>query len=334
MILGFSRLDTVHIVLTGCFVLRADPRPAARATEPAFAAYRKEDGFLFQQLTLDALPELYQRQQKLHALSSEFDAFRLFAWLPLDHSQFALWRDQFVLRCEVENGHWYIAPYETEDFDQLLDTLTAYERSVGGKSLQFLSVERAPGQFPPDFTATPQRALYDYLYRAEDLTTFQGHAYAAKRNHISQFTRRYDWRFEPISCENRDACLQIADQWDATHTGELLSMERQAIDRMLSMDANYGQSGGLLFADGQPVAFAIGSHPRPALLDVMIEKALPQYTGAYSMIIRAYAQYAYQLSPFSYINREEDMGLENLREAKMQLKPDRLIEKTLMTRML
>ena len=52
------------------------------------------------------------------------------------------------------------------------------------------------------------------------------------------------------------------------------------------------------------------------------------------MIIRAYAQYAYQRSPFTFINREEDMGLENLREAKLQLKPERLIEKTLMTRML
>lgn len=294
----------------------------------------KEDGFLFHQLTLDALPELYERQQKLHALSSEFDAFRLFAWLPLDHSQFALWRDQFVLRCEVGNGHWYIAPYETEDFDQLLDALTAYERSMGGTRLQFLSVEREPGQFPSDFSAAPQRPLYDYLYRAQDLTTFQGHAYAAKRNHISQFMRKYDWRFEPLTRENRDVCLQITDQWDAIHTGELLTMEHIAIERMLSMDTNFGQSGGLLFADGQPVAFAIGSHPRPALLDVMIEKALPQYTGAYSMIIRAYALYAYQLAPFSFINREEDMGLENLREAKLQLKPERLIEKTLMTRML
>jgi hypothetical protein len=49
------------------------------------------------------------------------------------------------------------------------------------------------------------------------------------------------------------------------------------------------------------------------------------------MIIQAFAEYAYTLAPFEYVNREEDMGLENLRNAKLQLKPAMLIEKSLLT---
>lgn len=286
---------------------------------------------MFHPLTRDDLPEIWRRQQKLNTLSSEFDAFRLYAWLPLDRSAVAFWRDQFVLRCRAQGEIWYIAPPETEDFHSLLDALAAYERAQGGTQLRFLNAGRPMEDFPSRFTATPRRDLYDYLYQAQDLIGLRGRAYQARRNQISQFKRAYDWRFEPLCAGNRDACLAITDRWDAAHEGVMVGYERTAIERMVTLDQAYGQSGGILFADGEPAAFAIGSHPRPALLDIVAEKALPAYTGAYAMIIQAYAVHAHELAPFEYINREEDMGLENLRNAKQQLKPVRLLEKTLMT---
>jgi len=287
---------------------------------------------LFHPITLADLDAIYERQQNLHTLTSEFDAFRLFAWLPLDRSEVAFWGDRFALRCHVRGEIWYLAPYETEDFTGMLDRLTAYERARGGKTFRFLNTERVPAGFPQGFAAAPRRDLYDYLYRAEDLTAFGGRAYAAKRNQVSQFKRGHAWRFEPLSPGNRGACLAVADEWKALHgTGGLIGAEHTAIERMLAIPKDYGQSGGVLYADDKPVAFAIGSHPRAALLDIVAEKALPGYTGVYSAIIQLYAQYAYSLSPFEFINREEDMGLPNLREAKRQLKPVRLIEKTMMT---
>jgi hypothetical protein len=292
----------------------------------------KEDVFLFHQITETDLDMIWNHQRKLHALSSEFDAFRLFAWLPLDLSEVAFRNGQFALRCRVGNGFWYLAPYETEDFCGLLQDMMAYERAAGGKTFHFLSVERCPVAFPEGFTAHPRRDLYDYLYHADDLTGFRGRAYAAKRNQVSQFKRKYDWRFEPLSPANRDACLAVVDEWDAAHPdGGLLAFERLAIERMLSFPKDYGQSGGVLFADGQPAAFAIGSHPRAELLDIVAEKALTRFTGAYATLIQAYAQYACSLAPYQFVNREEDMGMPNLREAKTQLKPACLIEKTLMT---
>ncbi|MCE5342005.1 MAG: phosphatidylglycerol lysyltransferase domain-containing protein [Eubacteriales bacterium] len=282
-------------------------------------------------LTDADLETIWLCQRDLSVLSSEFDAFRLYAWMPLDHSLITFWHNTFALRCDVQGEHWYIAPAETEDFTGLIRTLMEYERAAGGKTFRFLYVEQPPAGFPEGFTATPRRDLYDYLYSADALASFQGHAYAAKRNQIAQFKRKYTWRFEPISHANQDVCLAVMDAWDASHTGALLAYERAAVERILSLPANYGQSGGILFANGNPAAFAIGSHPRPSLLDIEVEKALPEYTGAYSSIIQAYTQYAYSLSPFTFVNREEDMGLDNLREAKLQLKPVRLIEKTLMT---
>ena len=291
----------------------------------------KEDGFLFHPLTQQDLALIWQKQTQLHTLSSEFDAFRLYAWLMLDHTHIAWWRNQFVLRFRLQNEPCYIAPYETQGFETLLPLLMDYERACGGKLFQYLCVERIPECFSSGFSATPRRDLFDYIYRAEDLITFQGHAFAAKRNQVAQFKRDYDWRFEPLSNRNHDACFEVIDQWYAAHEGTVLDAERTAINRMLSLPPVYGQSGGLLYAQGKPVAFAIGSHPRSELLDIIVEKALPNYRGVYSMIIQSYAAYAHSLATFDFINREEDMGLENLRNAKLQLNPALMIEKTLMT---
>jgi uncharacterized protein len=286
---------------------------------------------LFHPITDADLQSVWACQRDLHVLSSEFDAFRLHAWLPLDCTQIAFWQNAFALRCNVQGETWYIAPPETEDFAGLLRAMMDAERAAGGTDFHFLQIAQSPVCFPACFSVTPRRDLYDYLYSAEALLTFQGRAYAAKRNQISQFRRKYAWRFEPLCPANRDACLAVMAAWEATHTGALIAYEHTAIERMLLQPADYGQSGGILFANGNPAAFAIGSHPRSALLDIEVEKALPEYSGIYSAIIQAYTQYAYSLAPFSFVNREEDMGLENLREAKLQLKPVRLIQKTLMS---
>lgn len=312
---------------------------APHAPDPPYAAQArhvrasgKEDGFLFQPLTREMLPAIYARQQKLHTLSSEFDAFRLFVWKELDLSEVAFWRDTFALRCQAQGETWYLAPPETDALPELLAAMEAYERAQGGTVFRFLHIG-TPDSFPGEgFTAEPRRDLYDYIYRAEDLATMHGRAYGAKRNQIAQFKRNYDWRFEPLTPENRDDCLRLVAIWDATHQGAMLAQERKAVERMLQCTQSLGQSGGVLYADGQPAAFAIGSHPRAELLDILAEKALPQYTGAYSAIIQAYAAYTLEHTPFTYINREEDMGLENLRNAKLQLKPDHLVEKTLMSK--
>ena len=79
------------------------------------------------------------------------------------------------------------------------------------------------------------------------------------------------------------------------------------------MFANYealGFIGGLLYQNGEPVAFTAGTKLDEEVFDVHFEKALPGVEGAYIMV-----------------NREEDMGLEGLRKAKESYHPDILLMK-------
>lgn len=78
------------------------------------------------------------------------------------------------------------------------------------------------------------------------------------------------------------------------------------------------------------VAFTIGSKVNNETFCTHIEKANSEdYEGVYAMINKEFAMHL--PAEFIYINREEDLGLEGLRKAKLSYNPIELITKTVAT---
>ena len=86
---------------------------------------------------------------------------------------------------------------------------------------------------------------------------------------------------------------------------------------------------GLLLRTAEgPVAMTLGSFLQPDTFDVHFEKALDVADGAYPAITNGFARYLQEKYPeLKYLNREDDMGLEGLRKAKMSYYPDFMVEK-------
>lgn len=76
--------------------------------------------------------------------------------------------------------------------------------------------------------------------------------------------------------------------------------------------------GGVLYADSAPVAMTMGSLINRSTFDVIFEKALTDYEGSYAKINNEFAK---TLVGFEFINREEDMGIDSLRKAKLSYHP-------------
>ena len=171
------------------------------------------------------------------------------------------------------------------------------------------------------------RDAFDYIYLREDLANLSGKKYHGKRNHISAFSKKHNWSFKPITAENTEDVKLCAEKWykeNADREDKYLRCEKQGVITILDNMELLGVRGGAVYVDGKVVAFTLGSRISDEIFDIHIEKALSDYAEGYTVINREFAR---TLTEYKYINREDDMGLEGLRKAKLSYKPAILLKK-------
>jgi len=178
------------------------------------------------------------------------------------------------------------------------------------------------------------RNLDDYLYESNKLIKLSGRKLQSKRNHISQFERKYTYTIRSLdSKELRDECLKMAQTtWLDTKdcaTSEI-NDELIAIKRAFDNWEELGLVGMLVCVDNHLTAFTVGQIIDENMAIVHFEKGDTSYMGIYSVINQLFcSQY---LSDVKYVNRQEDAGVEGLRKAKLSYKPDLMVEKYRVTK--
>lgn len=171
------------------------------------------------------------------------------------------------------------------------------------------------------------RDNHDYIYRMEDLLTLKGKKLHAKRNHINQFRTRYDYEYVKVTPAMLDECMEVYCAWiaskDVFEPGVLGEME--AIRQILTHMEFLGVKGGGVRVGGKLVAFTLGEKISGEMAVIHIEKADPSMPGLYSFINQQFIEH--EFTDVTFINREEDMGIEGLRRAKLSYYPVTLLEK-------
>jgi len=137
---------------------------------------------------------------------------------------------------------------------------------------------------------------------------------------------------EPITDENCREAETLAATWyaqrlEADPHGDF-RMEQTALARALRYRKELGLEGLLLKCNGKTVAMTLGSRLREDTFDIHFEKALDIADGAYAAINNSFAKYLREKYPqVQFLDREDDMGLEGLRKAKLSYNPHHMIEK-------
>ena len=185
-------------------------------------------------------------------------------------------------------------------------------------------------EFHPDWKTN--RDDCDYVYLRENLAELPGSHYQKKRNHISRFKRTYgeNWEFKAYP-ENDIAAdiLTISHKWYAENHNEnelFLQLEQESIELALQNADLLNLRGGVLYINGEPAAMTLAAPISPDVLDVIYEKSFGDFekNGAYAVINQ---QFARRCQNYLYLNREEDMGVEGLRKAKLSYKPTMILDK-------
>lgn len=214
-----------------------------------------------------------------------------------------------------------------EDAASLGNRLSLYSLTEGEK-------ERLEGLFPGKFDYTLVRDGFDYCYDINRLADLTGKKLHAKRNHIHRFEEHYPgWTTEEIGPHNLQECIALNEDWEAAaaaagHEDWNAQEGCEALRRCLYHQQELGLEGLALRGNGKLVAFTMGKSLGGDTYDVFFEKAYADIQGAYPMINREFARWVRAHHPeIVYLNREDDMGEENLRKAKLSYHPDLLLEK-------
>ncbi len=174
----------------------------------------------------------------------------------------------------------------------------------------------------------------DYVYLVRDLAELTGRRYAKKRNHIKQCLQNYKCTYEPMVPDNVSECLAMQEKWCEARQCQIfpgLGNEDIAINETLRHFARLALLGGVIRVNGSVKAFALAEQLNPETTVVHFEKALPEVEGLGQLITHWFARFA--LDGFKYVNREQDLGIPGLRQAKESYFPDHLVEKFVWSKM-
>ena len=202
----------------------------------------------------------------------------------------------------------------------------------------------------PRISVEPVRDQYDYIYRRIDLATLHGRHLDAKRNHIHRFRAEHpDFEYRPLTPEFFDECRRLTDIWQEENAAikreqsqvylssaereqartefkdgsETINAEKQVMETIFSNWNALGMIGGSIFVGGRMVAFTYGAAVTTDTFDVCVEKADRHVEGAFAIINQQFAEHLPE--QYIYLNREEDMGIPGLRQAKLSYHPEILL---------
>jgi len=264
----------------------------------------------------------------------EYSFANLYLW---GRQKAAIVSDQLVLFSQFNRRTVYPYPAGAGDKKPVLDTIIADSRERGIPcritGLNQDNIAYIESEYPGCFRFHCDRDSYDYVYDIHDLADLKGKKYQKKRNHIHRFQDHFPYySAEPLSAGNVDAVTQMMHQWYENRLQEDpqgdYHMERAALTKALAHYEALNMEG-LVLRDGDSIlAFTMGSPLSYNTFDIHFEKARQDVDGAYTMINCEFARYLRKKYPaLQYLNREDDLGLEGLRKAKLSYYPHHLVEK-------
>lgn len=175
----------------------------------------------------------------------------------------------------------------------------------------------------PNLTLTEDRDNADYIYRKRELIELTGKVLHKKLVHALHFVEdHHDRILIPSHIAKSSDMIEVLDKWAE---GRDLVEDYKATLLAIECREALGLKGVVLYTADTPVAFTLGEEDGSSRFIIHIEKAIGGLRGVYQYINRAFA--AELPERVIEINREQDLGIPGLRQAKKTYSPSRLLMK-------
>ena len=245
--------------------------------------------------------------------------------------------EQLVFFSQFDRRSVYPFPIGTGDLKPALDAIIqdAHDRGIPCyiSSMSEADCALLEQFYPGQFRFHSDRDSFDYVYAIEDLAELKGRKFQKKRNHLNRFLQEHpNYQVLELDESTRTQAFCMLQKWYAARAEQDPTMdfhlEKLAMERAFAFQMQLGLEGIVLMEGDELLAFAMGSFLNEDTFDIHFEKAREDIPGSYNAINREFARHLQKKYPqLKWLNREDDLGLEGLRKAKLGYNPDHLVEK-------
>ena len=281
----------------------------------------------FHQLTLSDREAVQAVTLNAGRRNCNYTFANLVGWQFWYYTEVCVLNNVVVLRYTHEGERAYMVCTAKDISKELLDTLL--DDSQGNLTIIGLEDSQATQLYTlnskPSTIIEPVRNQYDYIYRRTDLAELHGSHLNAKRNHIHRFRAEHpNFEYRQLTPELFNECHRLTEVWqEEKDASDTIDAEKQVMETIFTNWDALGMIGGSIFVDGQMIAFTYGAAVTTDTIDICVEKADRRIEGAFAIINQQFAEHLPE--QFVYLNREEDMGIPGLRQAKLSYHPEILL---------
>lgn len=284
----------------------------------------------FKPLTIADRQWVEELVMKENSPNADYNFSNMYIWNTNYRQLIARVGDRMISQLRYGGGPAFVYPVGAGELRPAIEALKEYARlncfPLVLRGLTEKQMEELRSEYPCCFEYEEDVNYADYIYLAEKLATYSGKKLHAKRNHCNRFEAEHQWEFVPLTRELIPACLDMLDEWNEENADRLensIVHERNALTRAFAAFEGLGLEGGVLFSEGRVLGFTVGQMTSPDTFVVHFEKAFSGIQGAYPMVCRELSKMALANHPgLVYINREDDMGIEALRQSKLSYRPE------------
>lgn len=289
----------------------------------------------------EVLPEDYEELKKYfklrHSGTCENMILDTYLWKNYYNTKYVKWEKGVIWIYSNKDEIFTWTPLaKAEDLREGFEFAKKYfNDELGIKMKMYLVDEEAVNILnlsEDEYIIEEDRDYFDYVYDAEKMRNLSGKKYHKKKNHVNSFMKEYEGRYEfrLMCCMEEGYVQEFLDKWREDRQIEdeynRVDYEIEGIKYILDNCKMLKMRMGGVFIDGNLEAISIGSYngvEKTAYIHV--EKANPGIRGLYPFINREFLRQGFEEAEF--VNREDDMGLEGLRKAKLSYHPVKLVKK-------
>lgn len=195
-----------------------------------------------------------------------------------------------------------------------------------------LEVLQTSKEFEEEFKIIESRDTSDYMYDANKLKTLSGRALHKKKNHLNNFMKNFDGRYEykTLNCEHIESIKEFHQKWlekrQIVDERNLIDSEETGVFKIFENCSMLDSRMGGIYVDGKLSAYSIGSYaPNLKCAFIHVEKANTTMNGLYNFINQQFL--IHEFPDAQLVNREDDLGHDGLRQSKMSYNPIYLVDK-------